>query len=215
MILKPKEILVRSVQFLIVGLLVLSVSSLCDKQPPVPQTPPTDTASAAAYQQHIAALERENQGLRAKIQGIDTLKVSHRTVYDTLKILKEIKVPLYERVIIREGIILDVTYLKRLEADTIGSARPIRDQLTMKNCDDKLEFTAGHVICDPARAGHITAYARLGVVSDLATPGLDLSMKGEAGLHWQPYYRSTTSVELSGDLQGRTALTGRFGLRIF
>lgn len=168
----------------------------------------TDTATAAGYRKLWEDEKKANEGLRAKLEGVRKLTPLTRTVYDTT--VQTITVPVVERVVVAGGQAESVV----LRPDS-GGFVPVRERFKIRNCDDRLEFVRGETICDPARFGHLTLFARVGAYSRVADiqPGIGAVL--HAGLHWQPYYRSPQSIELFGDGNGSVYLTGRTGLRLF
>jgi hypothetical protein len=167
---------------------------------------PVDTANAAMYRWLLKDADQKYDGLRAKLEGIQKLKPQTRTVYDTL--IQRIVEPVAERVVIGDGKVETLV----LRPDSNGF-QPVRERFTYKNCDDRLEFIRGQVICNKARLGHVTLFARAGLSSNINVPNPAAIL--DAGISWQPSYRSTTQVEIYGDGQGRASATFRTGWRIF
>lgn len=165
-----------------------------------------DTVAAAQYREMWKRAEARNLGLVAMLEGVKQLAPQTRTVYDT--IIKEITVPVAEQVVISGGRAEAVI----LQPDS-GGFQPVRDSYRIGNCDDRLEFIRGKFICDPARLGHLTLFARVGVSVGTNVPSL--GTLAQAGLHWQPHYKSTFAAELYGDGHGRATLTFRTGWRPF
>jgi hypothetical protein len=203
-----RRAILSAMKIVFVAFVAITLYANLGPQPEPVEIVRVDTVSAAGYRRLWEDAEKSNKGLRAKLEGVKKLTPQTRTVYDT--IIKEIKIPVAERVVITGGSAETVT----LRPDSAGF-RPIRERFAIKNCDDRLEYVRGDIICDPARLGHLTIFARVGAASSLSNGMPDLAALGHGGLHWQPYYRSVLAVELYGDGNGRAHLALRTGLRLF
>lgn len=105
--------------------------------------------------------------------------------------------------------------LRATKTDSAGSYTPERVTLDLSACDDGIALAAGRVICDGARLGHLSAFARLRAATTPEGPLIAPRAELQAGLRWTPSYRSGWAVEISADQEGRIGLAAERRLELF
>ena len=98
-----------------------------------------------------------------------------------------------------------------------GGHRPERRVIgDLGDCNDRIRIVGADVICVRAQLGHLSVYIFAGASAPLhglhAQP--HMLPRSEAGLHWQPLYRSLWSVTLAATTEGRAEFHVRRILRI-
>jgi len=195
-------------QFLVVAaLLVLSFSvGYAVKPMPDPGLEPgrTDTVPTARFQRMVANLERERDGLRARLEAVESRP---------------------PRIVIRTDTVPgppDTIFLPLLSASSRGrltiptliadSAKGFRGEIwrgfDTSDCDDGWSVQDGVLVCDRPRLGHLAFGIQVGF-------GTDRNAVAEAGAWWQPTYRSTWDVGASLGTDGRARLTVRKAWRLW
>lgn len=184
-------------------------------------------ADAAAYEQRIAAVERERDGLRDRLAGWERRGPRTLVIYDTVLVPEpgeELSLP----VAVTEG---GRASLPGLVADTAGLRPREYAGVDVRDCDDGWTFSRGVLQCNRARLGHLTAYVRGGASIPLFTaegwprrlrPGEELrdavgwdALQAAIGLRWERTYRSPHAVTLELRNDGSAALGAQLGLNIF
>lgn len=141
----------------------------------------------------IAALEIERDGLRARLDGVH--RTGPRTVIVTDTVYRDLPTPRCVVSARSDGSgVLTVGRFDRVDSDTAGWAGSIDEGVNLGRCDDGWSIGPGGYTCDPARLGHL----RLLLQGTAATSGV----LGEAGLAWEPSYRSGTRVTLTRGTDG-------------
>jgi len=203
-------------QFLVVAaLLVLSFSVGYAVKPdgrvgPGPDR--TDTVSAARYQRMVLNLQRERDGLRARLEAVESRGPRIITRTDTV-----VQPPDTVFLPIISASARGKLTLPALIADTLDGYRPeIWQGFDVSDCDDGWSVQNGVLVCDRPRLGHLSWGLQVGFGMDfLSRTAVADPVIAELGLWWQPTYRSTWDVGTSLGTDGRARLTVRKAWRLW
>lgn len=132
-----------------------------------------DTVTTERYAGLVDELRLENNGLRARIEGIETRPPEVITRTDTLYL----PAVAHGTVRIEDGSL--AVEVMVLEADSLRPAyRPeLHQGIDVSDCDEGYSIQDGEVICDRAQLGHLYV-------------GPWLSLKPALAVWWEPSYRS-------------------------
>ena len=192
----------------------------CSKRPEPPRTireSVVDTVPAPELLERIAALEDQRTGLRAIIAGLERRGPATITRTDTLIAPPDtIVLPVFG---VRGGMLS----VPILVMDTSGLGRPeLHGGLDTRGCDDGWGWSPAGLVCNRPRFGHLTLYgagAALLPLTATASAGprrlSSAGLAGEAGVSWQPRFRSTARVDAFVDTEPSVGLRLRFGWRVF
>lgn len=160
-----------------------------------------DTVAPAAMTALLENAVLENAGLRAKLRGYESRPPRQIVRTDTLisppdTVLQLVRV---------DGRSLITAPL--IKADSLYA--PELHRFDVGDCDDGWSWSAGVVVCDRARFGHLSAYVEAGAELDpFGTTHPTAAVR--LGLQWTPSYRSPWRASLVMAPTGRlTAAIGR------
>ena len=176
-----------------------------------------DTVAPVALLERVRGLADERHGLLATIAGLERRGPRTITRTDTLIAPPDTVLLAYLK---SSGTELT---LPVLVMDTSGLGRPeLHGGLDVGDCDDGWSWSPAGLICNRPRFGHLTLYgagAALLPLTATASAGprrlSSAGLVGEAGVSWQPKFRSTARVDGFVDTEQRLGLRFRFGLRLF
>lgn len=152
--------------------------------------PDTVRVTPPELERRIEALEIERDGLRARLEGV--YRTGPHTVVVTDTVYREL--PAARCVVAARADGDGRVDVGRFDAVPSGWTGTIDRQVDLGRCDDGWSIGPRGYTCDPARLGHL----RLLLRGTAATSGL----LGEAGLAWEPSYRSGTRLSLTYGTDG-------------
>lgn len=134
-----------------------------------------DSVPPAAYRARLAELAIDRDGLRARLEGIESRPPEVIVRTDTL-IAPPDTVVRYVTVNSRGRLTYEL--LGQREDTTALYAPELHEGVNVSDCDEGWQIQNGDVVCDPTRLGHLYVVAGVGRYDALA------------GLEWEPSYRS-------------------------
>lgn len=151
-----------------------------------------DTVAPADYQDQLRAFYMERDGLRARLEGIESRAPEVIVITDTVVTAPD---TVYSFVNVDSRGELSIEVLTRADdATEVGSmlpdSTPIRYRpslytgIDISDCDDGFQLRAGEVLCNRSRLGH-------------AWVGPELSRSPSVSLWWKPNYRSPWEAGVS------------------
>ena len=205
---------------LLAGLLALALRSCAVSPPPPPERIVVEESSAAAWAARVAELERamaDSVGaltrLRRALAGVEIRRPDRVVIFDTVVSLVRDTVLLSVAIGGRGHLVQDVAL-----PDSGGHRPAVYAPILVGDCDGGLRLEAGRVRCDRARLGHLVAWVGAGVSAEgVWTGGFPPPVRGygAAGVSWTPSFRSTWSVELRAEADGRAVAAVRRGVRLW
>lgn len=201
--------------YLIAAILLLGLGawagSCMAPDPPPAVVGQTDTVEipSTALLDLIDDLELERDGLRARLEGVE--ERPPRMVVRSDTVLAECPAAVITAGRTDRGGILQ---LGRLDQVPGGWSPTLERGVDLSDCDEGWSIGPGGVSCDPARAGHLVLYGAAAAAYPLV-PGSDAGVVGEAGVSWEPSFRSTFRVDLYATTRGTAELRIRKGWRLF
>lgn len=177
--------------------------------------PAADTAAASAYRARIQELEAdvgERDGvisqLSAALKAQEQRRPHSIVVYDTVIDVRRDTLILGAQQDSRGRLTIDIA-----TPDTAGHVPETRAGIELSDCDDGWTIRGGAVLCDRPRLGHLSIIARGGVAYETASGVLSPSL--QAGIRWQPTFRSSWSAEATVDQAGIVRIGAEKQLRLW
>lgn len=158
--------------------------------PPVITNTVTDTVPPAWLADSIGAMRIRADGLQARLHDRDRRPPERITTTDTLFLPPDTIAAAIRFV---DG---SLRIAPLIRADS-ARFRPELHQFNVADCDDGFSWTAGELVCDKARFGHLAGFAGLGVEKSDA-----FAVGASVGLAWKKSDRSPWSFGAAIDARG-------------
>lgn len=158
----------------------------------------------------LEGLEIENEGLRARLEGVQNRRP--RVIVRSDTVLAQCPAVTYTAAAVDGAGSLYLGRLDRVE----GGFRPtLRGDIDVSRCDDGFSIGPSGVTCDPAQLGHLAIYGAIQGRRSFTTGAL--AVEAETGLTWTPSYRSTLQLHIGVTTSGSGAviLRGEKALELF
>ena len=183
----------------IVGVILLALGwAFGSKDTPPQIVTVRDTVALKVYAQRLERARIETEGLRARLEDVQSRPPRTITHTDTLVLPPD---TVFRFVTVDSRGSLSVDMLIQSGTNKVARAPELHAGMDVSDCDDGWAIQSGTVVCDRARLGHLYL-------------GLNTGTEIWAGAWWEPSYRSPWNVYV-GHTGSEWVAGLRRGWRIF
>ena len=173
---------------------------------------------AGQFGDSVADLPLEADGLRARLAGREERYPQTILVTDTLVLPPDTVIQVLR--VNSEGNLTTGLLIVQDSAETELRAPEIHRDIPVGDCDDGWSWSAGQVVCDRSRFGHLSAFVDIRLAADvrlLSSPQepAPAAFVPAIGAYWERSFRSPWRASVSLDSQGRVALGVTRGFQLF